>query len=166
MHGFCEKFDIVSGVLPANLAAAASTGDAVSLKDYGGCVVVFFKNAGVATEDPTITLAQATDVAFGTTKALTFTTIYTKQATVLTATGTWTKVTQTAAATYTEGTSGESAAVWVIEFNAEDLDVDNGYDCLRATLNDVGDTAQYGCILYLMTKPRYPQATLPSAIID
>jgi hypothetical protein len=60
------------------------------------------------------------------------TTIYQKQAaTNLQSTGTWTKVTQAAAATYAlgSGANGDKAAIVAITIHAEDLDGDNGFDC-------------------------------------
>jgi hypothetical protein len=60
--------------------------------------VLFHKGIGTAGDDPTLTILQGTDVAFGTNKALNFTTIYTKQdLTQLSDVGQWTKVTQAAA---------------------------------------------------------------------
>jgi hypothetical protein len=166
LHGFCEKFDLVAGFVPVDMKTGANTSDAVCLKDYGGCVVVLYKSIGTAGDDPTITILQGTDVAFGTSKALTFTTIYTKQGLDLAAVTQWTKTTQTAASTYTDATSAELSAIWAIEFNAEDLDVSGGYDCIRASVADIGANVQLGCTMYIMTKPRYPQATLPTSITD
>ena len=80
--------------------------------------------------------------------------------------GAWTKVTQTAAATYTDATSAEEAAVWWIEFNAEDLDVDNRFDCIRMRVADIGSNAQLGCGLYLLSDPAFGDETLESAIDD
>jgi hypothetical protein len=163
-----ENSQIVSGFLPVDLKTGANTGDYVCLKHYGHCAVVFFKNAGTAGDDPTITILQATDVAnsLSDAKALTFTTIYTKQDTVLTAISEFTKNTQTAANTYTDATSAEDAAIWVIEFDAADLDVANGFDCLSASVADIGTNVQVGCLLYILTEPKYAQATPPDAITD
>lgn len=163
---FVEKSQIVSGVVPVNLATAANDGDWVSLKDYGKLTVVFFKGAGAAGEDPTLTMEQAKDVSGTGAKALDFTDIYTKQGSDLATIGQFTKVTQTAANTYTEATSGEEEAIWVVEFNAEDLDVSNGFACIRARVASVGATSQIGTILYLLGDARYPQEALPSAIAD
>lgn len=163
---FVEEVQLVSGFLPVDLQTAANDGDYVSLKGYRKCTIVFFKNVGTAGDDPTITLTQATAVAGTGDKALTFTDIWTKQDTVLTAVGQYTRVTQTAANTYTDLTSAEDAAIWIIEFNAEQLDVDGGFDCLRASVGDVGANPQLGCLLYFLSEPNYPQASLESAIVD
>ncbi len=72
-----QRLMIVPGFPPANLGTA-KTGDVVCLKGYRRCLVVFHGGIGTAGEDPVITLAQGTDVAFGTNKPLTFTTIHVK----------------------------------------------------------------------------------------
>jgi hypothetical protein len=163
-----EQIQIVGGFDPQTLTTAR-TGDVVSLKNYRRCLVVFFKGIGTAGDDPTITLLQGTDVAFGTNKALNFTTLYVKQdPTSLGDVGQWTKVTQAAGNTYTDATSAEQAAIWAIEVKAEDLDIANGYDCVRASVSDVGTNAQYGCVLYLLADPAQMAApeSMPSAIVD
>jgi hypothetical protein len=158
MH-ILDKLDIVSGIVPINLGSAR-TGDTISMRNYGRCALVFFKAAGSASEDPTLTVEQATSITPSSAKALTFTTIFTKQGT-LTSVGTWTKTTQTAAATYTNASASENEAVWVIDINVEDMDVDNGFDCLRVTIADAGSTNQIGALLYILHEPRY---TLEAAI--
>jgi len=163
-----EQVQVVSGFPPIALTTAR-TGDVVSLKNYRRCLVVFHKGIGGAGEDPTITLAQGTDIAFGTTKALTFTTIYVKQdPTSLGDVGQWTKVTQAAGATYTDATSGEQAAIWAIDFKAEDLDIAGGYDCIRASVGDVGSVSQIGALEYWLYDPVQMSApeSMPSAIVD
>lgn len=163
---FVEENQAVSGFLPVDLQTGANDGDYVSLKGYRKATILFFKNAGTAGDDPTITLQQATDVAGTGEKALDFTFLHVKQDTVLTAVGQYTRVTQAASNTYTDDTSAEDAAIWIIEFDAEDLDVNNDFDCLRANVGDVGSNPQLGCLLYFMTEPNYPQALLESAIVN
>lgn len=163
-----EKLQIVSGVVPINLATGANDGDFVSLKGYGRCAVVFFAAAGVAAQDPTLVLEQAQDVANtgSNAKALDFTRVDTKQGAALTAVGTFTKVTQVANDEYTSDTAGETQQIWVVDIEAEMLDVDNGYDCIRARVADTGSTAKLGCMLYLLHDPRFNTDPLPSAIVD
>lgn len=161
---FLEKNQVVSGFVPVSMTSAL-TGDYVSLKNYGRCAVVFFAAAGTAGDDPTITLTQAQDVSGTGVKALDFTRIDVKQGT-LTSVGTFTTVTQAAANTYTDAASAEVQKIWVIDVMAEDLDIANGFDCLKAAISDVGTNAQLGCMLYLLHEPRYASGTLPSAIVD
>lgn len=163
-----EQIMPVSAFPPANLGTAR-TGDVVSFKNYRRIAVLFHKGIGPAGDDPVLTIEQGTDVAFGTNKALTFTTIYTKgDLTHISDIGQWTKVTQAAANTYTDLTSAEQEIQWAVEFKAEDLDINNGYDCIRAKLNDVGTTTSIGHITYLCADPIFSTApeSLASAIID
>jgi len=44
--------------------------------------------------------------------------------------------------------------------------VDNGFDCVNVSVDDVGDTSQIGHILYILTEPRYASEPMPSAIVD
>lgn len=155
-----ERLQIASGFVPINMASGANAGDYVSLKDYGRVGVLFFKAAGTAGDDPTLTIQQAKDVSGTSVKALNFTDIYKKQGAALTAIGQWTKVTQSAANTYTDATSAEVQAMWWVEFKAEDLDAANDFDCLIASVGDVGTNSQIGCLLYFGGDPKY--ASQPS----
>jgi hypothetical protein len=159
-----EKLQIVGGFVPVDLQTAANTGDYVSFKNYGRCAVVFFKAAGTAGDDPTITLTQAQDVAGTGVKNLTFDRIDVKQGT-LTAIGQFTQLANTDH-DYTEATSAEAQALWVIDVKAEDLDIANGFDCLKAAVGDVGGNAQLGSLLYLLHEPRFASVPLPSAIAN
>jgi hypothetical protein len=160
-----EKLQIVSGFVPIGIGSTRA-GDYVSMKGYGRCTIVFFCAAGPAGDDPVITVTQATAVAPSNAKALNFTRIDTKQGADLTAVGTFTTVMQAAANTYTDATSAEVQKIWVIDIKAEDLDVDNGYDCVAASIADAGTATQIGCLLYLLHEPRYASGTLPSAIVN
>lgn len=160
-----DNHQLAIGFVPVNMAAAANPGDYVSLKNYNHVAVVFVKAAGAAGEDPVLTIQQAQDVAGTGAKALNFTEINVKQGADLQAIGTFTKVTQAAANTYTEATSGEAQAIWVVEFDAEDLDVDGGFDCITASVADVGVTAQNGTVLFILSEPRY-SGPLTSAIAN
>lgn len=161
--------DLVAGVVPVDLQTA-QTGDYISLKNAEGVLIVAFKGAGTAAQDPDFTLYQATTVAGGSAKvAAVIDTIYTKQGAALTAVGSWTKVTQTASETYSaDATSAEEQAIYAIPVRADQLDVANGFDCIRVDVADVGNAAQLGCVLYLLYGLKYPSApeSLPSAIVD
>ncbi len=163
-----EQLQIVAAFPPINLGSAR-TGDVVSLKNYRRCLVVFHKGIGPSSDDPTITILQGTDVAFGINKALNFTEIFIKQdLTQLSDVGQWTKVTQAAGNTYTKSDAGESEILWAIEFKAEDLDIANGYDCIRASVGDVGTTTSLGTIWYILGDPFVSTApeSMASAIVD
>jgi hypothetical protein len=161
-----SEVQIAAGFLPVNLATGANAGDWVCLKNYRHVAIVFYGDGGTAAEPVTITVEQASAVAGTGAKALTFTRINKKQGADLFAIGQFTEVLQAAANTYAlgSGAGGDLESIVVIEINAEDLDVENGFDCVRATIADVGTGAQIGALLYILTGPRYTPP--PSAIVD
>lgn len=164
MKLLAEQLQIAAGFVPSDLAAAAQAGDWISLKHFRHVALVVYKAVGAAGEIPTITVQQATDVAGAGAKALNFTRIDEKRGADVQTIAQFTKVTQAAANTYAFGGVGNQQVIALIEFNAEDLDADAGFDCLRATFNDVGVTAQLGALLYVLSGPRYLPA--PGAIAD
>ena len=169
MNPLGSILDIVPGTVPADLQTYVA-GDFVSLKNAEGCLVVFFKGVGTAADDPVLELQQATTVAGGSVKDLNgFIDIYKKQGALLSAVGSWTKVSQTADEDFTgDATSAEEQGLYAAYIPANILDVDNGFDCLQVNCKDVGNNAQLGCILYILIGLRYPDApaNLPSAIVD
>ena len=152
---FAEQVNIYA-FPPIDLANAAGLiTPYVSLKNYSRATLLLHKAAGGAAEAPTITLDQATAVAGTGTKALaSITRIYKKESAAdLETVATWTLVTQAAAATFLAGVQLEG--IYSIDVRAEDLDVDNGFDCFRATIADVGITAQLGAFLCILWGSRY-----------
>jgi hypothetical protein len=83
----------------------------------------------------------------------------------ITTIGQFTKVTQAAAATYAPA-AGNTEAVYVIEFDSDQLDINNGFDCVQANIADVGATAQIGCLFWILSDARYAGQFPPSAIVD
>ena len=172
-----EKLQIAQAILPVSLDGGANAGDWVSLKNYNRCAIVVFKAVGTAGDDPVIAVKQATDVAGTGAKAVGFTRVDKKQAaTNLLAVGAFTKSTSaapatndvfdTAAGTFTNTDLAEQAAIIAIDIKAEDLDLDNNFDCIQVSIADVGANAQIGAALYLLHDPRYSEAALPSAIAE
>lgn len=163
--------DIIPAVMPLDLQTARA-GDAISLKNAAGVLILVVKGAGTAGDDPDFTLYQQSDVAnsLSDAKALNaIDVIWKKQGAALTAVGTWTKVEQTADEVFSaDATSAEEQALYAIWVPATALDRDGGFDCIRLDVADVGNNAQLGCVLYILAGLRYPSdpANLPSAIID
>ncbi|WP_289296237.1 hypothetical protein [uncultured Reyranella sp.] len=162
---FLEKNQVVAAIIPVDLQSAANNGDWVSLKGYGRVAAILYKAAGTAGDDPVFTLRQATDVSGTGAKALNFTRIDSKVGTQ-TGIGQFTTTTQAAANTYTDAVSAEAQAIMVVDIKAEDLDIDNGFDCVQLQIPDVGSNAQLGCALYVLHEPRNAKAVLDSAIVD
>lgn len=147
--------DMIEGFPPVDLSVGANNGDYISLKNAERAAVVFVSGIGTAGQDPTLTLQQAQAVAGTGAKALNFTTIYRKQAaTNLAAVTAWTKTTQAAANTYTNDTAAEEDLIWIVEIDPNDLDVNNNFNCIRATVAKVGTSAQPGYLFYLVVPKR------------
>jgi hypothetical protein len=171
MNPLGSLLDLVPGVVPQDIDLGPLTGDFVSLKNAEGVLIVFFKAAGVANDDPTLELQQATSVAAGGVKDLDgFVDIYRKQGAALTGVGTWTKVTQGADEDFVgNATSAEEQGIYAAWVPADMLDRDGGFDCLQVNIKDPGAAgAQMGCVLYILVGLRYqrsPENAL-SAIVD
>lgn len=174
---FAEAVNLCQGFLSVDMATGANAGDYVSLKNYRRCAIIIFKEPGTAGDDPTVTLLQSTDVANSASdaKALNITRVWKKQAaTNLLAVGTYTKSTAASPAsndtfstnTWTNSTLAEQAAIIIIEVMAEDLDIDGGFDCISASIADVGTAGQLGGMMYALYDPKYQSDPLPSSIAD
>jgi hypothetical protein len=162
-----EKMQIVSAIVPVNLATGANNGDWVSMKYYGRCAVILFVGVGTTANDPVLTLSQAKDVSGGSSKALNFTRYDYIEATALTAaSGQFTTVTQAAGDTASVTGSAVQQKILVVDIKAEDLDIANGFCTLQASVADVGTNTQLGAALYLLHEPRELEKTLPSAIVN
>lgn len=161
--------DVAVAFAPAD-TQTAQTSDVVSLKNAAGCLVLFIKNAGVAGDDPVLTFQQATSVAEGGIKNLaTVTKFWQKQGT-LSAVTAWSKVTQAASQTVSlDATSAESQGIYAFFVDAADLDVNNGFDCIKVSVGDTGNAgAQLGTVVYLPVGLAYPSApeSLPNPLAD
>lgn len=175
-QNFAEMFNACSGFIPVALNTnPGSVSDWFSLRDYGRAIFIFQKAVGTNGDDPTLTLTQATAVAGTSPKAINITDVWKKQAaTNLFAVGTYTHSTSASPAlhdtfstnTWTNSDLAEQAAIVIIEVKAEDLDADNGYDCVNLQVSDVGTNAQLGTLLVLLGEPRYQKDPLNSGIID
>jgi len=159
-----EKVEIVSAIIPINIGTARA-GDVVSMKNYGRCAIVFLKDAGVNNEDVTLTVEQCSSVAPSNAKALNFTRVDVKQGT-LTSVGTWTTTNPAAGNTYTNTDLGGQQALIVIDIKAEDLDLDNNFDCVRVSTSDAGTATSLAAAVYILHEPRYAKAGGVSAIAD
>jgi len=163
---FGEQVQVVPGFGPVDMSTGANAGDWVSMKNYERVTVCFYKGAGTAGDDPTLLIQQATAVAgTGAKDLVAVDKVYVKQGTLANI-GTFTITTQTAATDYTDATSAEAAALWMIDIQAEDLDVDNGFDCIQASVADVGVNAQLGAMWYNCWGARFGSNALLSAIAD
>lgn len=161
-----EEAQIVAAIIPVDSQTGANAGDWVSMKNYERLTIVVFKAAGIAGDDPVLTVKQGSDVSGTGAKALNFTRVDAKVG-AQTGVGTFTTVNQAAGNTYTDAVSAEAQGLFVIEFKADDLDVSGGFDCVQLSIPDTGaGGAQLISALYILRGARYGTVPLPSAIID
>ena len=168
-----ERAQIALLNLPIDLDDGALTTDIFSMKLYGSALLIVPFGDGTAGDDITVTLQQCTDVAnsLADNKALNCLAtgrIFTKMAadeTALRALTGWTGETQaTADEVYTDTDSGEQCGIWAFEIRADDLDADNGFECVYATVNGDGGAAKLGTVLVLLMDPVYPST--PTLMAD
>jgi hypothetical protein len=147
------------GFAPVDLSAGANNSDWVLLSKYRRLVILFFKAAaGSGTGDPTITLLQAQDNAGTGSKALDIPagSSWTKTNADLTTVGTF-SAGAPATNTLTIAGSAQQEAIWMIELDAAELDVNNGFCAVQANVAKAGTVAQLGSLIYLLGEAR--QAT-------
>jgi hypothetical protein len=148
-----ENLNLVEG-FPVVDTNGGKTSDWISVQSYKRCVVIFA--AGAGTGDSIVTINQAKDIAGTGSKALNFTTFYTKAATTdLSAVANWTKNTQAAANTATVASWAAKSKLCAIEFHAEELDFANQFYFLNAVLSGAS-AATLGYVLFLLGEARYP----------
>lgn len=138
---------------------SSSTPDIVSLKNYERVqILILVKNATTVTGSA-ITLKQSTSVAAAGEKALSFTAA---KRNIDVAAGDTLSDFTVSSDTFTTDSTNSKDLMYVIDVKAEDLDVNNGFDCLRA--GTANATAATVTVLYLLYGPKY--SIVPSAIID
>jgi hypothetical protein len=159
-----ENINVASGLTVVDLATGANAGDVVHMDYWGECLVLLVKEAGAAGEPPIITVEQTQEIG-GTPKALTIRGgSYVKKGANLQAVGDWTKTAMTTANTLNL-TAGDTEAIVAMHIRSADLDMANGYNCIKVSVAKTGATAgQLGTLLYIMGSPRYTPP--PSVLAD
>lgn len=152
MPGLASTFDLSVAVAPADLQTA-QTGKRVNLSLADSVDIVWFKGAGTAGDDPTMTVQSCTVATGGSPASLAvITEYYIKRATTLAGTESWVKVTQSAAATVVDPggftTSAEEQMIVVVHVRAEQLPA--GSDYIGVNIADTGTNAQLGAVLYVL----------------
>jgi len=142
-------------------ALATTNGDCdyVSLKNFRRCTILIQVDNATTVTGGAITLKQATAVAGTGEKALSFSKMY---ANVDTGAGDTLTETAVTSNTFTTDTTDNKNLLYVIEVEASELDVANGFDCLRVDSLLMANAV--GCVTYILTGPRY--AAPGSAIVD
>jgi hypothetical protein len=148
---------VTTVVAAAGLLLTSTLGDTkyISMKGYRKCQIVISIADGTTVTGSTITLKQATAVAGTNEKALAFTRML-SSVDYPTAALAETAVTSN---TFTTQTVNSKDSLYIIEVNAEDLDVAGGFDCLRVDGTGHAATASRGCaVIYNLFGARYSGA--------
>lgn len=153
--------DLVVGLRPIDLSAAANTGRWFSMKDCPAVNAILITAIGTAGDDPVITLEQAQDAAGTGAKALNIYRVDEKiGGTGFTSSNDlWANVASidrdNPATSRTNTVSAENEAVQSFFILAQDLDVNNDFTHIRMKVADVGSNAQLGCIIYIPSRRGY-----------
>lgn len=159
METFVEKYKIVEGIHPRTTTGGFST-DWVSLKNANKAIIVVHLTQAAA-HATAFTLAQATAVAGGDTKAMTNNChIWANEDCAASDT----LVRQTDAKAYTVAADVKHKII-VFEVDPANLDVNNDFDCISLTVADSSQATNIASVAFYLDY-KYEQVTKPSAIID
>lgn len=158
-----QRMKFINGVTPQDIdgvavdGSTAALGDAVCMKDYGHLTVII--KAGLCPDTRAVTLKQSTSAALGSEKALAFTQMYADVG----MTGALTKTTVTANTFNLAATTGNK---YIIEINADDLDMANSFDWVRVNIATGDTSATIVDVEYILSEPKFAAgaAGMPGAI--
>lgn len=162
MQEFLEllaKGKVVVGLAP--ITPSSSTPDYVSMKGYQKLTVIIVQDNATTVTGSAITLKQASVVAGTDEKALAFTKRWTNADVGASDTLVETAVTSN---TFTTQAVDNKNSVDVLEVDADDLDADNNFDCVRVGTGNA--TAAVLAVIYILHGARYLPALDRSAITD
>lgn len=150
---------VTTVVAAAGLLLTSTLGDTtyVSMKNYRKCQIVIVIADGTTVTGTAVTLKQATAVAGTGEKALAFTRMLANTDYAASKTMVETEVTSN---TFTTQTTNSKDSVYIIDVDAADLDVANGFDCIRVDCTGHAATSPRGCVvLYNLYGARYSGAS-------
>ncbi|MFA7302016.1 MAG: hypothetical protein WC069_06920 [Candidatus Shapirobacteria bacterium] len=149
----------VTGLAP--ITPSTTTPDFVSMKGYQHLTIFVLADNATTVTGSAITLLQSTVVAGTDEKELAFTKVWQN---VDTAASDALVETAVANNTFTTAAVDNKNSLYVIEVEADQLDVTNDFDCVRIGTGDAVATVL--SVLYVLSEPRYTSATPPTAITD
>lgn len=149
---------VFTKVAAAGLLLTSTLGDTayVSLKNYRKIQIVISIADGTTVTGTAVTLKQATAVAGTAEKALAFTRMLSSvdYPTVALA------ETAVTSSTFTTQTTNSKDSLYIIDVDSSELDVANGFDCIRVDATGHAATASRGCVvLYNLYGARYSAAS-------
>lgn len=158
---FVEEAKVVVGL--SNTTPSSSSPQRISLKNYERCVILIEVLNATTVTGSAITLKQATDIANANTdeKAVAFTTAYRNLD--VGASDTYAAFT-VASNTFTTDSTNSKSLLYVIEVEPTQLDVNNGFDCLR--VGTANATAATLTVTYLLLGAKYAKQFPASAVVN
>jgi hypothetical protein len=155
-----DKFKFVTGLGPVVPSSAAPRW--VSLKNYQHLTILVTVQNGTTVTGSAIGLSQATAVAGTGAKTLPFTRMWQN---IDNAAGDAYTETAVSSNTFTTDSTNSKTLKYIIEVDAQDLDVQNGFDCVRATVGNA--TAATVSVEYILGVGYTGNvAKMPSAVVD
>ena len=149
---------VFTKVAAAGLLLTSTLGDTayVSLKNYRKIQIVISIADGTTVTGSTITLKQATAVAGTSEKALAFTRMLSSVDYPTTALA----ETAVTSNTFTTQTTNSKDSLYIIDVDSSELDVANGFDCIRVDGTGHAATASRGVVvIYNLYGARYSAAS-------
>jgi len=153
MYQFNRLIDDAKVIVAAQNALLTTTvgdTDYVSMKGYERLTILISILNATTVTGGAVTLKQATAVAGTNEKALSFTKMYRNIDTAAAEALTEVAVVSD---TFTTDATNSKGLLYVIEVSASDLDVSNGFDCVR--LDVTGSVASLGTVIYILRGQRY-----------
>lgn len=150
---------VTTVVAAAGLLLTSTLGDTtyVSLKNYARMQIIITIADGTTVTGTAVTLKQATAVAGTGEKALAFTRMLANTDYAASKTMVETAVTSN---TFTTQTTNSKDSVYIIDVDASDLDMANGFDCIRVDCTGHAATASRGCtVVYNLYGARFSGAS-------
>lgn len=154
---FPERVKIIGAAAPQSYSNTAFAGRYVSMKNYQRLTIVIHTGAWAA-GTAAVTMSEALNVAGGTPVALNLDWMWTGTV----ASG---LLTQTAVVADTFNLAVANS-LYVIEFDATELNIAGGYDCVSVLIASPGANADFYNVDYYLHDARYAEATPPSAIVN
>lgn len=156
-----DKTKPVLGCAPAALTGAAGDGDYVSLKQFQRLSIIIAVDNATTVTGGAVTLKQATAVAGTAEKALAFDTVW---ANIDTGASDTLVETAVVSDTFTTDSTNNKNLLYVLEVNDADLDIANGFDCVRIDVASMANAV--GSVVYVMGVPNHNPALNLEAITD
>lgn len=148
---------MVTGLAPTT--PSSSTPDYVSMKGYERMTAIIICDNATTVTGSAITLKQAQDVAATGEKALSFSRMLANIDTAAAATMVETAVVSD---TFTTTAIDAKNSLYVLDIHADDLDVDNNFDCVRVGTGNA--TAQVLAVIYILHAAKYAGAALDPTV--